>query len=184
MVAMSPDKLVCLQVKCLHMHWARLHLPSSQSTCGPVTHTQFTLEREGTFNNATRHLLPSFHPSNSTAIPESILPCDDGKLAEAAGELKSANPPNGSLDPPRNRGKAKLLQDCAKIHCNNCMWDLWRKAVLHLTRWIYWFCSLSQLCFPAHAQTMFIQAWATINWTISNCLADLAALFSMGRTKT
>lgn len=130
---------------------------------------------------ASLALLPPF---SGTASPKSILPCDDGKLAEAAGELKSANPPNGSLDPPRTEGSQKLLQDCAKLHCNNCTWDLWRKAVLHLTWWIYWFCSLSQLCFPVHPHTVFIQAWATINWISSNCLADLAVLFSMGRTKT
>lgn len=60
---------------------------------------------------ASLALLPPF---SSTAIPTSILPCEDGKLAEAAGELKSANPPNGSLDPPRNREKPKAVTGLCK----------------------------------------------------------------------
>lgn len=66
--------------------------------------------------------LPLFLPLTSISIGKLILPCDGGKLAEAAAELKSANPPNGSVDPPRNRRSQMLLEGCTKIHCNNRKW--------------------------------------------------------------
>lgn len=55
-----------------------------------------------------------FLPLNHNSICKLNLPCDDGKLAEAAAELKSANPPNGSVDPPRNRRKPNAVTGLCK----------------------------------------------------------------------
>lgn len=58
--------------------------------------------------------LPLFLHFNSISICKLILPCDDGKLAEAAAELKSANPPNGSADASRNRRETSAVTGLCK----------------------------------------------------------------------
>lgn len=91
--------------------------------------------------------LPLFVPLNSISIWKFNLPCDDGKLAEAAAELKSANPPNGSVDPPRKRRKSNAVTGL----CNNPLQELCegfiKKTCSVFGKMDLLICSLSQHCF-------------------------------------
>lgn len=49
----------------------------------------------------------------------------------------------GQLIHLETEGSQMPLKASTKNHCNKCMQNLWRKAVLYLAGWIYWFCSIS-----------------------------------------
>lgn len=100
--------------------------------------------------------LPLSVPIYSISICKLILPCDAGKLAEAAAELKSANPPNGSADPPTNRRKTNVVAGL----CKDPVQPLYvgfmkrRSCIIDYLAVI----DSANLAFPVHCYTTFLQA--------------------------